>query len=170
MVPILIHSRRPTHACAHDRVPSRDRAAEYTPKSHLTVIGILIYLCSLLAQWTLTIARIFFGSGYGSECPWGNTQQRRAQALPRVLSGCYGSEALRRNAPRRTTVRSTAADAPKPRRHSADREHVNGTGCNSSCPACPSGTRKQIETGVKGGAHSRLLEPHRILLGYIDAA
>eukprot|EP00965_Chrysotila_dentata_P073758 2436373-Pleurochrysis_carterae.AAC.1 len=32
MVPIVIHSRRPNYACAHDRVPSRDIATEYTPK------------------------------------------------------------------------------------------------------------------------------------------
>eukprot|EP00965_Chrysotila_dentata_P122914 4062985-Pleurochrysis_carterae.AAC.1 len=42
MVPILIHSRRPTYACAHDRVPSRDRATEHTPESKQKLVeGVL---------------------------------------------------------------------------------------------------------------------------------
>eukprot|EP00965_Chrysotila_dentata_P023027 762890-Pleurochrysis_carterae.AAC.2 len=39
MVPLLIHSRRPTHPCAHDRVPSRDRATEYTPESMAPLVA-----------------------------------------------------------------------------------------------------------------------------------
>eukprot|EP00965_Chrysotila_dentata_P243063 6205210-Pleurochrysis_carterae.AAC.2 len=37
--------------------------------------------------------------------------------------GCYGPEALLRNAARRATVRSAAAGAQKSRRHSANRGH-----------------------------------------------
>eukprot|EP00965_Chrysotila_dentata_P045650 1516339-Pleurochrysis_carterae.AAC.1 len=44
MVPILILSRRPTYACAQDRVPSRDRATEHTPKSHNSLRDVLCVL------------------------------------------------------------------------------------------------------------------------------
>eukprot|EP00965_Chrysotila_dentata_P029467 979491-Pleurochrysis_carterae.AAC.1 len=82
------------------------------------------------------------------------------------ITRCNGPEAIRRNAPWRTTLRCASARAKKSRRHPSNRGCNNGTGGYASCTARISGAREQVETGVKGGACAGLLQPHSSPLGY----
>eukprot|EP00965_Chrysotila_dentata_P031891 1063507-Pleurochrysis_carterae.AAC.2 len=72
-----------------------------------------------------------------------SSKSLRQPPLSQIFSGRYGPEAPRSDASRQTTIRSAAAGALKPRRHSTNCGYNDRTGCNSSCPAGTGGTREQ---------------------------
>eukprot|EP00965_Chrysotila_dentata_P064725 2146387-Pleurochrysis_carterae.AAC.1 len=53
----------------------------------------------------------FSASAAGMNIPGETPKQSQTQALSSIFAGCYGPEAIRSDASRRTTIRSAAAGA-----------------------------------------------------------
>eukprot|EP00965_Chrysotila_dentata_P259704 6213644-Pleurochrysis_carterae.AAC.9 len=160
MVPLLFHSRRPTYACAQYRVPSRDRATEHTPESQHLVApprhwGRVLRMFAFSAMDTSHSPDSFFGSGNGSEFPWGT---------PNKVELKHFLESFQDAMDQKPYGAMLRGELPYAALQLALRN------LDDIPPITDTGTREQAETGVKGCARSRLLEPHCLLLGYVDAA